>query len=117
MLLTEREAKTKWCAQARVAVNGTGSLNRADGCYTGCLGSECMAWRWLDKTAKCQPVKTVDVPVGKASTSDALKPTPGHKWVSGKRDHNAVTWGLFPMLGYCGLAGKPNHECPARNGE
>jgi hypothetical protein len=54
MLLTEREAKTKWCPMAReVRVVGNdimGPFNIAD--ISGqqhrhrCIGSECAMWRW-----------------------------------------------------------------------
>lgn len=58
--MTEDEAKQKWCPFARGREhqtpnddNGnTGGANRFDmgdpdsGCL--CIGSQCMAWRWLD---------------------------------------------------------------------
>lgn len=60
--MTEDEAKTKWCPQARYVIDGqtvfpTG--NRFDGQggtsrtaveaseQCRCLGSDCMAWRWF----------------------------------------------------------------------
>ena len=57
MLLTEDEAKTKWCPHARQAVDtsrdpamaatanrdGTGHYG-ADNC--NCIAAGCMAWRW-----------------------------------------------------------------------
>jgi len=40
MLLTEEEAKTKWCPHA--------GPNRFDRQTEYCEGSICMAWRWRD---------------------------------------------------------------------
>lgn len=54
MLITEEEAKTKWCPES-VARVYEAPINRArDGeeryvePYTRCLASGCMAWRWWD---------------------------------------------------------------------
>jgi hypothetical protein len=57
MLMTEEEAKSKWCPHARVSDDeagdgATGGNNRwlrarsAEECM--CIGSGCMAWRWRD---------------------------------------------------------------------
>lgn len=64
--MTEDEAKTKWCPFARVGsfATGLGSINRgahADGIVRRstlpdeamCIGSACMAWRWLSE----QPIR------------------------------------------------------------
>ena len=79
--MTEEEAKTKWCPMVRHYAVGEGdhSSNRMD-MSTRCLGSECMAWRWLTP-----PGTTVQVP-----TSSGL--------------YQATT---SPGNGYCGMAGKP----------
>lgn len=59
MILTQEEARQKWCPQARVVhENGDGTLFTAgnsfgDGCRsvaTRCIASECMAWKWLMST-------------------------------------------------------------------
>ena len=56
MILTEKEAKTRWCPEARMLPNapGYGAGNRfAEDPHpifmaeTRCIGSACMAWRWL----------------------------------------------------------------------
>lgn len=36
--MTEEEAKTKWCPHSGTAM---------DHPHGGCIGSKCMAWRWL----------------------------------------------------------------------
>lgn len=91
-MITEKEARTKWCPFARVSMwfeiakktvgaeqlaqRFAVSVNRAPETVSGiseqckCVGSECMAWRFLEKT-----------------TND------------GEPDENSV--------GFCGLAGKP----------
>lgn len=59
MLITEKQARTKWCPHARVVEVGDGELqgpfNRyhpnADANFSGiakCIASECMAWRQED---------------------------------------------------------------------
>ena len=85
-IVTEEEAKTKWCPFARVPV-GTETLewvvgNRANqtgpgGLYKGskCIASQCMAWRWAGERL------------------DAAS----HERADWKRE----------TVGYCGLAGTP----------
>ena len=52
-MLTEEEAKTKWCPFARQSDEGTGAYNRYQdmtmppSCL--CIASACMAWRWIDE--------------------------------------------------------------------
>lgn len=79
MIVTEEEAKTKWCPEARVAMetHGYGAGNRFGddresyvGKQTLCVGAACMAWRWA-------------APVAGVTRDPAAK------------------------LGYCGKAGKP----------
>jgi hypothetical protein len=60
MLLSEDEAKERWCPEARVsylhetAENGVtaSTYNRTWNGYelreARCLGSKCMAWRWIN---------------------------------------------------------------------
>lgn len=55
MSVTEEEAKTKWCPEARASNNGEQpvTINRS---YNApdpdclCIGSACMAWRWKLQT-------------------------------------------------------------------
>lgn len=68
--MTEQEAKEKWCPMARVAnalhPNGSTAIagftvaNRSSGVgdvpvNSMCLGSSCMAWRWINDPAGPQP--------------------------------------------------------------
>ena len=94
MILTEAEAKTKWCPFARELVHQLSSgaviVNNRVAADAPCMASGCMAWRWAqggdvfaDGAAKC--------PAG----------------------HFAEQCGCTPdrvvrlQRGYCGLAGKP----------
>ena len=97
MLLTEQEAKAKWCPHARIvrvlAENAGGvpvtaaTANRmvSNGApVANCIGSQCMAWRsveqaWNDRANRWQ---TADREFG--------DPEATHR-----------------TLGYCGLAGDP----------
>lgn len=42
MLLTEEEAKKKWCPMAQIIIGYNENVNSA----SNCIASECMAWRW-----------------------------------------------------------------------
>jgi hypothetical protein len=45
-MLTEEQAKTKWCPFTRVGEQASGAAeNRPDGSFN-CIASNCMAWRW-----------------------------------------------------------------------
>lgn len=54
MMLSEAEAKTKWCPLVRVTMTGFAgggrgphpAVNRTDGVGTSCQGAACMFWRW-----------------------------------------------------------------------
>lgn len=91
--MTEEEAKTKWCPHARV--DSTAS-NRPDsypghdigsGKWPTCIGSACMAWRWVASIPTFQKV-------------DPLNPLSTY---SKTRAYSAPA----PTHGFCGLAGQP----------
>ena len=49
--MTEKEAETMWCPHTR-RYHSHGSFNRSDNAWnipdaTTCIGSKCMAWRWV----------------------------------------------------------------------
>lgn len=52
MMVTEEQAKEKWCPKARAPVGNAASncaVNRTHMAHHGlpaCIGSQCMAWRW-----------------------------------------------------------------------
>lgn len=58
--MNESDALTKWCPFTRVALSEGLSANRTASMGTGgyadisdetrCLASECMAWRWADRS-------------------------------------------------------------------
>ena len=80
MILTEQEAKSKWCPMARVAVQVSPdcAFNR-HGWDANCSASECMAWRWHDLA---------------------------EKWVTDIEGHYKD--GIYhDPRGFCGLAGRP----------
>jgi hypothetical protein len=111
MLLTEEEAKTKWCPNARESGGDTATfwnkprmliaklfgIDYAEqeatdrGCL--CIASACMAWRWQRDFAY--------------SAYDA-GPPPGKGWEkTGHTIHEGETveWALSTGKGRCGLAG------------
>lgn len=82
-MLTEEEAKTKWCPHVRVLASTDGAKAGVNMILTGddllpdrsksnCIASACMAWRWRRRYA-----------------DDAKEAKISH------------------VTGYCGLAGKP----------
>lgn len=60
MILTEHEAREKWCPFARAVVGKTG---------TECIASQCMAWDWEDDVDE---YRSVDLSVDRAHPGDPL---------------------------------------------
>lgn len=91
MILTEEEARKKWCPHARElgrAQDG-GNISRLVAGYNrggdgamipSCIGSACMAWRW----AEAKKIRDIDL-----VTSDVVD--------------------LPPRVGFCGLSGTPDY--------
>lgn len=52
MLLTEKEARNKWCPFTRAEVDGSvinrTALGYGDDEAWRCIASDCMAWRWTE---------------------------------------------------------------------
>ena len=47
MLLTEEQAREKWCPMARVEIDGGHLVNKLDKKWDPlCIASDCMMWRW-----------------------------------------------------------------------
>jgi hypothetical protein len=105
MLLTEEEAKTKWCPNARESGGDTGTfwnkprkliaklfgIDYAEqeatdrGCL--CIASACMAWRWAEeKNAEAVAEFEALCPTGASMGCEVTGPSP---------------------VGYCGIAGRP----------
>lgn len=106
--MTEDEAKTKWCPQARAVVVGENrklgfagnrGVNHDKSIHENppwarCIGSACMAWRWRmtgDFRAKIAAIKEHRTRFGTTlvEAKDAVE--------AGWTDH--------PTDGFCGLAG------------
>ena len=87
MIVTEADAKTKWCFAARVPGHGGTTVNRHSvdtrdpPAMTRCFGAACMAWRWHGHV-------------------DAE----GHIWEPLGEDSYK---GVKERRGFCGLAGAP----------
>jgi hypothetical protein len=79
-MMTEAEAKTKWCPHARLQTSWSSpqggvalaGINRWEKGNAKCIASECMAWRWTGRYDTRTEPKVTTLPTG-----------------------------------YCGLAGKP----------
>lgn len=72
-MLTETEAREKWCPHVRYVDSQNATGNR---CYTvehgpiknpsscRCIASDCMAWRWQEKKYDGASSQTIEAPVG-----------------------------------------------------
>lgn len=79
-MITEYDAKNKWCPFARLSEMG-GTYNRTGpAANLECIGSQCMAWR------------AVETPEFKTRADTHFKKTGGR---------------LVADAGFCGLAGQP----------
>lgn len=122
MLLTEEEAKKRWCPMARVSIGGKlpSSMNRlqtigkdSDGetvtegklrlpVGARCIASECMAWRWREDRLQNVEQEAAEKLVAEGWQAVAFRlvgPRGLHTKVctlTRKTDH-----------GYCGLSGSP----------
>lgn len=91
MILSEEEAKKRWCPQARELDwhKDAGNIDRKisgynrnkNGNIPACIASYCMVWRW----AEAKKLRDIDL-----VTSDVQD--------------------LPPRTGYCGIAGKPEYD-------
>jgi hypothetical protein len=111
IVITEDEAKTKWCPQARYETGeGGGNRWRLDMSAIvidpmnpppcRCIASACMAWRFVDQEFRRDVElwsKSKNERVNSAYSDDA-------EWrpVRGKKDDDPP-----PATGFCGLAGAP----------
>lgn len=108
MLLTEEDAKGKWCPFA-IASHTDPRRGFRDGKETApefspefpCIASRCMAWRSTGSTVEFVRGVLDD-------GSPAPKPE-GDGWELGPRPHSQDAWWKRPTAprGFCGLAGRP----------
>lgn len=104
--MTEDEAKTKWCPHA--VASHTNPRNGFDGrgglAVHPCIGSACMAWRWLPLLAD-EAFKNAVI---KAAGDIGDKTENRHK-AAAHVIANRAAYGLptQPFDGFCGLAGRP----------
>ena len=116
MLVTEEEAREKWCSEARVPGSiswqkpgggekrmAAGAQNRGmtmgqpiDGCY--CLASGCMHWRW----AVLYRALSGDIEVRICSTKGAAE-----LFMAGLVARKEAEASDVSLMGYCGLSGRP----------
>ena len=91
MILTEEEAKKKWCPFTRngneAGCNRAGTITSRP--FDACIASECMAWRWTHMRHFAEP----------ANTSDLY---PDNKGYLARKNGDDME-----RIGYCGLAGAP----------
>lgn len=131
MILTEAEARNKECREA------VAHVKCRNDCYGfpfyamgNCIGSQCMAWRWWGKlrtwippfrTQGIPPMPETDPETGKSTEgwtdedirawAEKHKPEDGEGWVWDPEDFCWFIPGTpKPRRGYCGKAGKPDHE-------
>lgn len=121
MLLTEKEAKEKWCPHVRIAVlagHGGAACNTHPDPYIDadcrCAGSRCAMWRWSEprkarRAYTCDDTTATTDPGNRPGAvpadwcfepHDAAEGDPA-AWVEPEDQAN------LRRRGYCGLAGKP----------
>jgi hypothetical protein len=95
-MLTETQAKTKWCPHARIGVSasqgGPASINdpRCEPEHrANCIASECAMWRWIPTN---DTVYVGSAPVQLENGRFELRPQYAQ---------------VPPSQGFCGLAGRP----------
>lgn len=102
--MTEEEAKTKACFQARTF---GGSQQLAEGPGPHCIASACMAWRWADsglqvgeivERIRAHPLSAKPGPEWGYEAADPNSASAGGDWV--RREVSIAT-----KPGFCGLAG------------
>ena len=118
MLLTETEAKKKWCPHVRAAIShednnacNAGVEGSRVPSYSCCVGSGCMMWRWAEDIPRRRWVNTAN---GNDMTDPGSPPNVPESWEFCPADDEDSCWvepqgeATARRRGYCGLAGRPN---------
>jgi len=89
VILSEEEAKTKWCPMVRYSQNFNDLTSNRPGEYDHpyCMASDCMMWRWENQEAWIDRIEEMRKTSPKMSTQELSE--------------------IFPRKGFCGLGGKP----------
>lgn len=116
MILTEEEAKTKWCPQAMAdgedfSFNKFSDGTMADG--TCCLGSACMMWQWFDpNVGRGGFFITDDVEGSKKALAAEGKDVVSVNASSPNNKQSTIHWREKTVaqlrVGFCGLARRKN---------
>jgi len=124
MLLTETQAAKKWCPHVRFAFGDDDSAaNRWESVSETllapskcqCIGSDCMAWRWLDPSVKpaMRNVLGNSWAETEADTDGRPPEVPADWEFCPATDEDAACWrepeaaANAKRRGYCGLSGLP----------
>lgn len=108
--MTEEQAKTKWCPQARVTGLDGPSGNRhvlhADGLNGAdrCIASACMAWRQREPITREVQTDLGQLPPGWHENEASWSQIPRLRGDEGLRWRQVIS----TATGYCGLAGQPS---------
>jgi len=106
--MTEDEAKANWCPYSRESVVTMGYNHDTKIVHEfnsgRCIGSTCMAWRWLPLMAD-EAFKNAVIKAAKDIGDTTENKHKAAKHVT----ENRALYGLpvEPFDGFCGLAGKP----------
>ncbi len=109
MLVTEKDANSKRCLMLELIQTVNSSAVRGGpGSPVGCIGSNCMWWRWGVSDLKFDDVQTLRKPDGEINPPFSNCPE-GYEVDSHDCDgyYQASKNKRIVKLGYCGLAGKP----------
>lgn len=113
-MMTEEEAKEKWCPHYRsmVAITSMGDsrefdTNRASSEFSDvdrptCIASQCMAWRWNEAKRTQAFIKAVQ---DRMEKYEPKKPYSRNRAIA--EVYAEIGSDLKYTEGYCGLAGKP----------
>lgn len=106
--MTEEEAKTKWCPAFRGNDHGINRPLEMENLIGRCLGSACMAWRWLLST----DLARARACLAEGRKIDAIKALreafPGYGLLEAKQViEGERPWPSDDREGFCGLAGAP----------